>query len=243
MKDDSAVNGSVVHGQLRKMKQTQPTPAGVPAEERTPTPAYLWFDTEFTGLDSDKAHLLQVAMVITDTRLRRLTSPSRDVCLCVKLDPAAPVSAWVTENLADLLARCRSHDTISVEEVDRALAQRVDDAVGPVAHEVKLRPVLAGNTVHMDAAIANRLLPQFAKRLHYRLLDVSTLKIFWNDSFSGPEFNKEDEALIRRFLPTGFTLPSAKAHDAYYDIHATLAEMNYYRQQLSANRGDTVRLQ
>jgi oligoribonuclease len=222
------------------MKQTQSTPTGVPAEGNNLTPAYVWFDTEFTGLETERAHLLQVAMVITDTRLQRLALPSQDVCLCVKLDPAAPVSAWVAENLAGLLARCRSQDAMPVEEVDAILAQRVNEVVGPVAHNVKLRPVLAGNTVHMDAAMVRRFLPEFNRLLHYRLLDVSTLKTFWNDSFPGPVFPKDDAAAIHRFLPPGFTLPAANAHDAYYDIHATLAEMNYYRQQLGACRTDAV---
>lgn len=218
----------------------------IPADQRTPTPdtpsptpAYIWFDTEFTGLDTASARLLQVAMVITDTRLQRLAPVSDDVCLCLTLEHDAPVSAWVAENLADLVARCRSADAVPVDEADRLLARRVDDVLGPVACDPKRRPVLAGNTVHMDAAMAARHLPQFTKRLHYRLLDVSTLKTFWNDSFPGQVFDKDDDATVRRFLPSGYVLPSAKAHDAYYDVHATLAEMNYYRQHLLPRRGGT----
>jgi oligoribonuclease len=204
-----------------------------PAEpERIITPAYLWFDTEFTGLDTGSASLLQVAMVMTDANLRRLVPPDQDVSLCIKLDPAVPVSAWVTENLAGLLAQCRSEKAVSVEEADRLLAQRVDEGVGPVSSDIKRRPILAGNTIHMDVALVRRFLPEFGRRLHYRLLDVSTLKILWNDSCEGAVFDKENAASITDNLPGGFTAPVAKAHDAYYDIHASLAEMNYYRRQL-----------
>ena len=173
-------------------------------------------------------------MIITDVQLRRLTPPARDVSLCIKLDPEVPVSAWVAENLAGLLAQCRSDQAVSVEEADRLLAQRVDEAIGPAADDIKLRPILAGNTVHMDAALARRFLPGFSRRLHYRMLDVSTLKILWNDSFSGPVFDKENAGLIERNLPAGFSAPEARPHDAYYDLHASLAELNYYRRQLGA---------
>lgn len=206
------------------------------ATERIITPAYLWFDTEFTGLDTGSASLLQVAMIITDANLCRLSPPGGDVILCIKLDPAVPVSAWVAENLAGLLADCRSEKAVSVEEADRLLAQRVDEVVGPVSSDIKRRPILAGNTIHMDAALVRRFLPEFGRRLHYRLLDVSTLKILWNDSFEGAVFDKENAASIPDNLPGGFTAPAAKAHDAYYDIHASLAEMNYYRRQLLIRR-------
>jgi oligoribonuclease len=205
--------------------------------ERTVTPAYVWFDTEFTGLDTSDAHLLQVAMVMTDTRLRRISDASSDVRLCVRLDREARLSDWVKQNLAPLLDRCRSGEAAPVSEVDLVLAARIDGALGPVTDNPKLRPVLAGNTVHMDAALARRLLPEFNRRLHYRLLDVSTLKTFWNDSFTGPVFEKDNVSMIRNWLPAGFTLPDAAEHDAYYDVHATLAEMNYYRSHLRACEG------
>ena len=204
------------------------------SEKRVPTPAYLWFDTEFTGLNTENASLLQVALVVTDAGLNRLTPAARDLCLCIKLDPEVPVSAWVAENLAGLLAQCRSETAVSVEEADRRLAELVDETVGPVAREIKRRPILAGNTVHVDAALARRFLPGFSRRLHYRLLDVSTLKILWNDWCAGPVFDKSDPGLIRRCLPAGFAAPSANAHDAYYDIHASVAELNYYRRQLAS---------
>ncbi|MEI8060519.1 MAG: hypothetical protein WCG67_10210, partial [Ferruginibacter sp.] len=62
----------------------------------------------------------------------------------------------------------------------------VDAVVGPVAKDIKRRPVLAGNTVHMDLAMIRKFLPGFAQRIHYRLLDVSTVKLLWNDWGAGP---------------------------------------------------------
>jgi oligoribonuclease len=154
------------------------------------------------------------------------------VNLCIQLDPGAPVSAWVAENLADLLDQCRSGKAVPVEEADRRLAALVDEVVGPASKDIKRRPVLAGNTVHMDVVLVRKFLPEFSRRLHYRLLDVSTLKILWNDWFPEKAFDKDDDALIRQFLPPSVKLPATQAHDAYYDIHASLSELNYYRRHL-----------
>jgi len=201
-------------------------------EDSAPTPAYLWFDSEFTSLDIEQAHLLQVALLVTDAKLNRLTAPERDVNLHIKLGPEAPVSAWVAENLAGLIAQCRSERAVSVEEADRRLAALVDEVVGPVADDIKRRPVLAGNTVHMDAALVRKFLPQFARRIHYRFLDVSTVKVLWNDWFPGQAFGKAEAENVRKNLPAGIHISAAGEHDAYYDVHASIAELNYYRQKL-----------
>ena len=208
-------------------------PSGMKTEEKTITSAYLWFDSEFTGLDLEHASLLQVALLATDTALNRLAPSTRDVNLYIRLEPDVPVSAWVEKNLAGLLGHCRSGQAVTVEEADQRLSALVDEAVGPVANDIKLRPVLAGNTVHMDMSLARKFLPRFASRLHYRLLDVSTLKVLWNDWSRGPVFDKSQPELVRQYIPANVGLPAAVEHDAYYDIHASLAELNYYRNQLS----------
>ena len=206
-------------------------------EERIITPAYLWFDTEFTGLDAEQASLLQVALLVTDAALHRLTEPARDVNLFIRLEPEIPVSPWVEKNLASLLEQCRSEKAVTVAEADLRLAALVDEAVGPGAADIKRRPVLAGNTVHMDMVLARKFLPEFTRRLHYRLLDVSTLKILWNDWSSEQVFDKSQPGMVERYVPASVSLPAAGEHDAYYDIHASLAELNYYRISHSRNNG------
>ncbi len=204
------------------------------AKAPAPTPAYLWFDTEFTSLDPGQARLLQVALLVTDINLDRLTPPEDDLNICIALEDDTTVSGWVEENLAALLAQCRSDAAVTVAEADAQLAALVDQAVGPPAKDIADRPVLAGNAVHMDLLMARLFLPEFEKRLHYRLLDVSTLKILWNDRHPGEAFDKEAAGIVAAHLPAGIVPPAGEAHDAYYDIHASLAEMNYYRTRLLA---------
>lgn len=201
------------------------------AKARPNTPAYLWFDAEFTSLDLEEARLLQVAMLVTDNTLRRLLPAERDVNLYLAHDPDAPVSDWVEKNQADVLARCRSDIAVSLEEADTRLAALVDEAVGPAAKGIAFRPVLAGNSVYMDMTLVRKHLPRLTERIHYSLLDVTSLKILWSDWHGGEAFDKDNGDVVRRCLPEGCGLPSGCPHDAYYDVHASLAELNHYRQQ------------
>ncbi|MBN1663211.1 MAG: hypothetical protein JW943_06395 [Deltaproteobacteria bacterium] len=114
------------------------------------TSLYVWFDTEYSGLDLEDANLLQVSALVTDASLRRVLSPDDDVTLAVRLPAEKKPSAWVEENLSDLLARCRSAEALDVAHADQRLAAYIDRAAGPVHPKKDLRPVLSGNSVHAD---------------------------------------------------------------------------------------------
>ncbi|MEI6563975.1 MAG: exonuclease domain-containing protein [bacterium] len=192
-------------------------------------PFLVWFDTEYTTLDIEQAHLLQVAMVVTDMQGRRVAPPEQDLVTPVRLPAGAPVSDFVAKECPDLVMQARSGKAPTVADVDQLLATTLDALVGPMAAKIKDRPILAGNTIHADWWFAQRFLPQFLTRLHYRMLDISSLKILWLDAKLGPEFEKENTALMRDFLP-GWTLPKdSKRHDALYDVMCSIAELNYYR--------------
>lgn len=190
--------------------------------------AYFWFDTEFTSLELEEARLLQVAVVPTDADLNRLAAPEEDFNCLVRLAPDVRCNAWVEENLAPLLARCRSDEALPVETVNDRLADYLDRVAGPAAEDQTARPVLAGNSVHADWFLARRFLPALLKRVHYRMLDVSSWKVFWSNELGETPFDKDDTALIRRFFPGEFSSPEA-AHDAHFDVLASIAELNFYR--------------
>jgi oligoribonuclease len=196
----------------------------------TTGPTLVWFDTEYSTLELEQAHLLQVAMVITDMQGRRIAAPEQDLVTAVRLPPGTPVSEFVAKECPDIVTQARSETAPTVAEVDRLLAATIDALVGPMAAKLKDRPILAGNTIHADWWFAQRVLPQFLSRLHYRILDVSSLKILWLDAKLGPEFAKENIDLMQDYLP-GWTLPKqAKRHDALYDVMCSIAELNFYRQ-------------
>jgi oligoribonuclease len=199
------------------------------SEANDKTTAYVWFDAEFTSLDLDTARLLQVAAIVTDTDLKRIAPPEADLNLCLRLSPDDQVSPWVAENLPELVEQCRSDQAVGIEEADRQLAALLDQYCGTPCEELARRPVLAGNSIHNDWFLMRRFLPDFGSRLHYRLLDVSTLKIQWQDCRDGETFDKEDTGLLSRCFPEG-GIESANAHDALFDIKASIAELAFYRE-------------
>ena len=199
--------------------------------EQKKTSAYVWFDAEFTALDLDQARLLQVAAIVTDIDLNRVAPPAADLNLCIRLEEGEPVSPWVAEHLPGLVAKCRSDEAVSIQEADRALAALLDQYCGTPCESMDQRPVLAGNSVHNDWYLMRRLLPLFGSRLHYRLLDVSTIKIQWQDWAGGQPFDKDDADLLNRYFPGG-GISAVNAHDALFDIKASIAELAYYRSNL-----------
>lgn len=199
----------------------------------TRTSAYVWFDTEYTDLDLDRARLLQVAAMVTDAHLNRLLPPEQDIVCYVRLPDDAAISPWAREHLADVVAACRTPRAIDTPRLDLMLAEWLDRAVGPRAEAKDARPVLAGNSIHADWFLVRKFLPEFLKRLHYRVLDVTTTKLLWQDWAGGAKFDKENAALVGEYLPGGRADVSGRPHDAYYDIQASVAELNFYRSRMS----------
>lgn len=207
----------------------------------TPTraPVYLWFDAEYSDLDLERARLLEVAMIATDASLRRIRPRAEDVRLTIQLPPDAPVSAWVAEHLPELVAACRAPQAVADPEADARLAAAVDAACGPAGRPGSVRPVLAGNSIHCDWFLIGRFLPEFAKRLHYRHLDVTALKLVWRDRFAGPEFDKDDAGQVRAAFPDSEEPFDSRRHDAYYDVRASIAELSFYLGRLERAGGRT----
>ncbi len=194
---------------------------------------YVWFDTEFSSLDLDSTVLLQVAALITDTSLRRVLSQKDDVRLPIRLEPATQLSPWVEENLRDLIAACRSHRAVDINEADERLAEYIDRATGRSVMREDERPVLAGNSIHIDWWLVRRFLPRFLSRLHYRNLDVTALKLEWRQRHPrAREFDKENPKTLRTFFPEAVLSNSENRHDAYYDVQASIAELAFYRRHL-----------
>jgi oligoribonuclease len=193
---------------------------------------YVWFDTEYTDLDLDTARLLQVAAIITDRSLKRVLPQADDVKLTIRLPGDALLSPWVEQNLPDLVRACRSAEAVDVEEADRRLARFVDAVAGLPAEQENQRPVLAGNSVHEDWCLARRFLPRFAGRLHYRHLDVTALKLEWERLHPDEKFEKENPGTILQYFPEAVLPGSGRRHDAYYDVHASIAELAFYRRFL-----------
>lgn len=192
---------------------------------------YLWFDTEFTTLELEHARLLQVAVMATDHNLRRVTTPDEDLCIFIRLELEADVSPWVLQNLPALVASCRSEGAVSEADADNLLCGFLDK-INQTRQPGSDRPVLAGNSIHGDWFLARKFFPNFSSRVHYRHLDVTSVKLEWLHHFGGPEFDKENAGLIRQYFPEPGVGLDATVHDAHYDVIASAAELAFYRSGL-----------
>ena len=209
-----------------------------------PPTHYAWFDTEFTSLDLDAARLIQVALVVSDADLNPVVpeaAPQGVPQGCVArnglnvylpLPPDWEPEAFHLEHMADVLARCRE-SAARLEQADAWLAAWMDACVGAPADSIGARPIMAGNSVHNDWFLARRDLPEFSRRLHYRLMDASSFKSEWLAKLGGADagvLDKADRAAITAAFPAADV--SAASHDAYYDAQASLAELAWYRSRL-----------
>ena len=194
---------------------------------------YLWFDTEYTVLDLDTASLLQVALIATDAKLERLRPAKEDVNLYIKLEPGVTVQPWVEQNLPGVLAKCRGDEAVTAEEADERMATYLDAIFGKPSKEIRQRPVMAGNSVHADWYLARRFLPKLEARMHYRLLDVTSVKLEWLRWFGGTGFDKENSAVIQKYFKGSSLSTDIGPHDAYYDVQASIAELAFYRSRLT----------
>ena len=201
------------------------------------SPAYLWYDLEFTSLDLERADLLQLALVLTDADLRRLTPPDRDLNLYVQVVPGQRLSPWVEKHLEGVLQKCRGADAVPFGAVEARVCAHIDAILGEPSADIRARPVIAGNSVHADYYLSRRLLPGLLDRCHYRILDVSVLKLQWQDWLGAEPFDKDNPRQVQAWFPGAALAPDGQAHDAYYDVQASIAELAFYRAHLRRNEG------
>lgn len=163
-----------------------------------------------TGLDVEKDSLVEIAVLITDSDLNILDETGLNVVIKPRLDSLAQMGEFVTQmhqesGLLPLLA-----DGLEIEEAE----QRILEYIKGFAPEVRTAP-LAGNSIGTDRMFLNRYMPSLDAHLHYRNIDVSSIK-----------------ELTRRWFPkVYFQLPKKTGgHRALADIRESIAELRYYRQ-------------
>ena len=196
------------------------------------SPGYVWFDAEFTSIDLETAQVLQIAAIATDINLNPINIENNFINIIIKIDKDDQISPWVQNNLSNLIDKCFSDEAVNVNDADLIINEWIINVFGQPNAEIHKRPILAGNSVHNDWFMIRKFFPNFKKCLHYRLLDVSTLKILWKDwNISGQEFNKESIEEINKYY-TGEYISKLDPHDALFDIKASISEMSYYKRNL-----------
>lgn len=171
----------------------------------------VWIDCEMTGLSLEHDALVEVAVLVTDSDLTLLGD---GVELVIK-PPTASLDQMI-EVVRDM------HETSGLlRELDRGitLAEAESTVLDYVREHVPLarKAPLAGNTVYVDRGFLARDMPTLDTHLHYRLIDVSSVK-----------------ELARRWYPRlYFNAPTKHGgHRALADIRESIEELKYYRQAM-----------
>lgn len=169
----------------------------------------VWIDCEMTGLDLDNDALIEVAVLITDFDLNQVDD---GIDVLIKPEPAA------LEQMNDFVRDMHTTSGL-LEELDGGLTMadaeaKVLEYVRQHAPEAGKWP-LGGNSVGTDRAFLARDMPQLIEHLHYRIIDVSSIK-----------------ELSRRWYPRVYFNAPKKGggHRALADITESIAELRYYRE-------------
>jgi oligoribonuclease len=171
----------------------------------------VWIDCEMTGLDLLGDGLIEVAALVTDGDLNVLGDG-----IDVVIKPSDEVLAAMSDFVRDMHAASGLLDQLAdgipladaEQEVLTYLRRYVPDS---------RRAPLAGNTIGTDRAFLARDMPELESFVHYRNVDVSSIK-----------------ELARRWLPRSYYTAPAKSgnHRALADIRESIEELRYYREAI-----------
>jgi oligoribonuclease len=172
----------------------------------------VWIDCEMTGLDITRDKLIEVAVVVTDSQLTVL-DPGLEVIIHAEDEDLAAMDDVVTTMHAKSgLTDAVRASTVTLDEA----AEQVLAYVQRFVPERRTAP-LCGNSIGTDRGFLARDMPVLDDHLHYRMIDVSSIK-----------------ELARRWFPRVYFAqpPKGLAHRALADILESIRELAYYRQTL-----------
>ncbi|WP_203962529.1 oligoribonuclease [Actinocatenispora thailandica] len=172
----------------------------------------VWIDCEMTGLDLRRDALIEVAVLVTDSELNVLGD---GVDIVIKADDALLDS--MTEVVRDMHAKSGLTEEVRASSVSMAEAEdAVLDYIRTHVPDRRTAP-LCGNSIATDRGFLARDMPRLDDFLHYRMVDVSSVK-----------------ELCRRWYPRAYFGQPQKglAHRALADIEESIRELAYYRKAI-----------
>ncbi|MCB0930415.1 MAG: oligoribonuclease [Mycobacterium sp.] len=169
----------------------------------------VWIDCEMTGLDLRADRLIEIAALVTDSELNILGD---GVDVVIHTDEAA------LDGMIDVVAQMHSRsgliEEVRASSIDLATAETlVLDYIHSHVKAPKTAP-LAGNSIATDRGFIARDMPTLDDFLHYRMIDVSSIKELCRRWYPRIYFGQPDKGL---------------AHRALADIQESIRELRYYR--------------
>lgn len=182
----------------------------------------LWIDLEMTGLVPGKDKILEVAAIATDWDLNEVNT----MTAVIKVDDEIIKNRMVgefweknQESRDGLIAQNETGE--SAEKVEQALLTFLDQNFEKQSiksdSKGKNKIILAGNSIHQDRKFIDLEFPELSKRLHYRMLDVSAWKVYFEGKLHQKFAKKE-------------------THRALDDIRGSIDELKFYLTFMKGNQ-------
>ncbi len=163
----------------------------------------LWMDLEMTGLVPEKDRILEVAAIATDFEFNKIAEYTAVVKVPEELMKKRMVGEFWEKN-------AESRDALMAQNASGKEATEVEkELLKLVKKNFGKEVILAGNSIHQDRKFIDKEWPELSKLLHYRMLDVSAWKVY----FEG--------ALGKKFV-------KREAHRALDDINGSIEELQWY---------------
>lgn len=170
----------------------------------------LWVDLEMTGLDPDTCVILEIATMVTAADLSdAIEGPTLTIHV-----PESALLAMVPE-VREMHKKSGLWERVLESRTTLEEAQAATIAFAR-AHIPKGASPLCGNSVWKDKQFLERYMPEVAAHVHYRVIDVSTIK-----------------ELVKRWYPAPFHAPKKREiHRALDDIRESIEELRWYRSKV-----------
>lgn len=169
----------------------------------------IWLDLEMSGLDPHQDNIVEIATIITDANLK-IIAEGPDLVIHQTEDELKNMSHWSREHFTEsgLLTSIK----LSKISTADAEAQTLDFIKKHCSPQTAL---LAGSSVHIDRWFLAEHMPKIFNYVHYRIIDVSTIK-----------------ELSLRWYPNLSVFPKVEPHRAKGDILESINELKYYQTNL-----------
>ncbi len=171
----------------------------------------IWMDLEMTGLDPKTERIIEMATVVTDSELRILAE-GPELIIHQSDEILSRMDSWNRSHhsksgLTDRVRKSSIHEREALRLTLNFVSRFTEPQTAP----------LAGNSVHQDRRFLSAYMPQLEAHLHYRNVDVSTIK-----------------ELVQRWYPEILPkLPQkSQTHRALDDIKESIEELRYYREHV-----------
>lgn len=169
----------------------------------------VWIDLEMTGLDPETDHIIEIASLVTDGDLN-IIAEGPEIVIHQPEEVLAGMNEWCVKQHGEsgLTQKVRESE-VSLKEAEKLTLKFIRKYTG------RTKVPLCGNSIGQDKIFLTKYMPLIIKQLHYRMVDVSSIK-----------------EMAHRWYPNFEKFPKAVTHRAMDDIKESVGELRYYREKL-----------